>query len=170
MLGPDPKTFFEIGTFNAGTLCFLMLHPYATKLYSIDPYTDCDVKEALKNIELHNLYHKNFLLFNGKSVENFTEVKKYVQQIDILFIDGNQTYFSVIKDFNTYEPMVSPLGFIIIDDYNNHIYCPEVKPAIDTIISKLDPNKYNIIGCVDIPKDILPNHYANPPFIIQKLF
>lgn len=65
---------------------------------------------------------------------------------DILFIDGDHSYQGVLYDFYNYEIFVNSGGYIIFDDYLDKIYSPDVKKAVDFIVSKLDTSKYEIIG------------------------
>jgi hypothetical protein len=67
-----------------------------------------------------------------------------------------------------YSNLVNQGGYIVFDDYNDSMYSPSVKLAVDDIVKKL--NGYDIIGTV-------PNEFGARPenlkdgncFIIKKI-
>jgi hypothetical protein len=61
-----------------------------------------------------------------------------------LFIDGDHTYKGVKMDFEMYQELVKPGGFIVFDDYHDEISSPEVKVFVDDLVNNL--NGYEIIG------------------------
>jgi hypothetical protein len=95
-------------------------------------------------------------------------LKGFINEIDILFIDGDHSYQGVINDFLLYEELVKKGGYIVFDDYNDSQHSPEVKIAVDDIIPTITHN-YDTIGT-------LPNIYNARPdwlkngndFIIRK--
>ena len=48
--------------------------------------------------------------------------------------------------WNNYNEFVNNNGFIIFDDYNDSVYSPQVKNAVQDIVKNIDTNKYEIIG------------------------
>jgi hypothetical protein len=81
-------------------------------------------------------------------------LRSFINDIDVLFIDGDHSYNGVKNDFNLYSPLVKNGGYIVFDDYNDHVSSPEVKPAVNEIVSTLVG--YEIIGT-------LPNVYGARP-------
>ena len=67
--------------------------------------------------------------------------------------------------------MVKNGGYIVFDDYMDNIYSPEVKGAVDYIITNLLDNNYEIIGSLIYPELTLTNivKTSSNEFIIRKL-
>jgi cephalosporin hydroxylase len=164
-----PITYVEIGCYAGGSACLLLQRPN-TKVISIDlgyPISKEIVYQNVKNLNIHsNDYY--YLQGNSQTYEMVDSLKSLTNNIDILFIDGDHSYQGVINDFLLYENLVTPKGYIIFDDYNDLQHSPEVKIAVDNIISTIE-EKYDIIGT-------LPNIYNARPnwinegndFIIRK--
>lgn len=90
---------------------------------------------------------------------------------DILFIDGDHSYDGVIQDFDNYEKFVNSGGYIIFDDYMDKKNSPEVKKAVDYIVTTIDKKKYEIIGCLKNIVGSYGNDIVGPylnEFIIKK--
>jgi hypothetical protein len=64
--------------------------------------------------------------------------------------------------------MVKNGGYIIFDDYNDYEFSPEVKVAVDEILTKIDG--YEIIGTLDNEFNARPENLKNGNcFIIRKI-
>ena len=91
-------------------------------------------------------------------------------KIDILFIDGDHSYDGIVEDFNNYVDFVNDGGFIVFDDYNDIMFSPEVKIAVNDIVSTLDLSKYSVMGSIKNeysakPVELLENNC----FIVRKI-
>jgi cephalosporin hydroxylase len=125
------------------------------------------IKTLCQLNKFNNSY--NYLKGNSQTYEMVNKLKELINEIDILFIDGDHSYQGVINDFLLYEELVKKGGYIVFDDYNDSQYSPEVKIAVNDIIPTII-EKYNIIGT-------LPNIFKARPdtiiegnnFIIQKI-
>ncbi len=155
MLGPEKKIYTEIGTFCGGSATLMMMHPYDTEINNIDPF--CAMSGQLdiykKNINRFNIFDKKVDIHQTYST-NMTFVDKLNKdnfRTDMLFIDGGHHYNDVINDFYRYHMFVNPGGYIIFDDYNDHQYSPDVKPAVDSICKFIKERNlnYEIIGAID---------------------
>jgi predicted O-methyltransferase YrrM len=166
--------YVEIGCYAGGSAC-LMLQRENTNVISIDLGDPIDESVVRKNINENNINGNKFNYIKGNSqiLETKEKLKDIMtghnsQDIDVLFIDGDHSFTSVHNDFNLYENLVSIGGYIIFDDYNDDIYSPEVKNAVDTLILKL--KNYEIIGTIE---NILEAHptYINKGncFVIKKI-
>jgi len=162
--------YVEIGCYAGGSAC-LMLQRSNTKVISIDLGTPIDESIVHTNINKLNKFNNsyNYLKGNSQTYEMVNKLKELINEIDILFIDGDHSYQGVINDFLLYEELVKKGGYIVFDDYNDSQYSPEVKIAVNDIIPTII-EKYNIIGT-------LPNIFKARPdtiiegnnFIIQKI-
>lgn len=175
LLGEEKKTYLEIGTFNGGSASLMMSHPFVTDIICIDPFYLPQTNETylINNIKRFNIYERDVKIFKSTSQQSplIDQLKHHNTSIDILYIDGDHSYYSVKDDFNMYVDFVNPNGLIVFDDYYDYKFSPEVKYAVDDIVKILDPSKYNIIGTLDNIKK--PFCYFQPSksmeYIIQKI-
>jgi predicted O-methyltransferase YrrM len=161
--------YVEIGCYAGGSAC-LVSQRKNTNVYSIDLGHPISPEIAIKNVNNfntnNNLYE--YIKGNSQSDETLNTLKNFIDHIDVLFIDGDHTLNGVKLDFNIYSPMVKSGGYIVFDDYNDMEFSPEVKVAVDELLSNLEG--YDIIGT-------LPNIYGARPvnlkdgncFIIKKI-
>ncbi len=168
-----PENYFinyvEIGCYAGGSAC-LVSQRKNTNIFSIDLGKPIKPEIFHKNMEKFNINNNKFYYIQGDSQtkETLNKLKNYIDKIDVLFIDGDHKFLGVKNDFHLYSPLVKSGGYIVFDDYNDHEHSPEVKPAVDEIISNIDG--YEIIGT-------LPNVYGARPdnlndgncFIIKKI-
>lgn len=154
---PEEKllNYVEIGCYAGASAC-LVSQRKNTNIISIDLGNPISENTALENFKKLNKNNNNYEYIKGSSHDNntFERLKNLINNIDVLFIDGDHSTLGVTKDFEIYSPMVNSGGYIIFDDYNDHIHSPEVKPAVDSIVSKL--TEYEIIGT-------LPNIFKARP-------
>jgi hypothetical protein len=133
--------------------------------YTVNGYAANGIQSTGQN----NYIHNNYIKGSSHDLETFNKLREFVDEIDILFIDGDHSYDGVILDFEMYSKLVKSGGYIIFDDYNDYQYSPKVKPAVDNIVSNLK-NSYNIIGTVKNTLGARPSHLIDGNcFIIQKL-
>lgn len=152
LLGQDKKTYTEIGTYCGGSASLMLHHHLNTTINCIDPLHVLKNQENIlrSNINKFNLnnytvnIHKRF----SNDISFVNELKNNNFRTDILFIDGDHSYDAVIDDFSNYKDFVNAGGYIIFDDYLDYKHSPQVKPAVDLIVSTLDLNKYQIIGTI----------------------
>ena len=163
MMGVENKTYMEIGSYIGSSASLISRNPYPTNIICIDPcnlapshYGGSKNQEEtlLNNIKNNNIYNYKIRLY--KKYSNDVTLLKHFKdtntKVDILFIDGAHDYNGVISDWKNYNDFVNSGGYIIFDDYNDHKYSPEVKPAVDEIMKNIDTSKYEIIGS---PKNTL---------------
>jgi predicted O-methyltransferase YrrM len=161
--------YVEVGCYAGGSAC-LVSQRKNTNIFSIDLGNPINPEVAIKNMQKFNNHSNKFEYIQGNSQLESTLVrlKSFINDIDVLFIDGDHSYNGVKNDFNLYSPLVKNGGYVVFDDYNDHVSSPEVKSAVNEIVSTLIG--YKIIGT-------LPNvHGARPDtllegncFIIKKL-
>jgi hypothetical protein len=162
--------YVEIGCYAGGSACLMLQRPN-TRVISIDlgvPIDENIVHENVKKLNpLNNNY--NYIKGNSQDINTFNRLFEVTKEIDILFIDGDHSYGGVIKDFEIYSKIVKRGGYIIFDDYNDYQHSPQVKPAVDFIISGLG-DSYNLIGTIKNTLGARPIECLDGNcFIIQKL-
>jgi cephalosporin hydroxylase len=162
--------YVEIGCYAGGSAC-LMLQRENTSVFSIDlgnPINPDIVKQNVNKLNKHNNNY-NYIKGSSHDLEIFNKLIECIDEIDILFIDGDHSYGGVILDFEMYSKLVKSGGYIIFDDYNDYQYSPQVNSAVDYIVSNLK-NSYNIIGTVKNTFGARPSELIDGNcFIIQKL-
>jgi len=153
LLGETNKIYTEIGTYCGGSTSLLLHHNYNTEINCIDPL---HVLPEQKNILNENIKKYNINNYKVNIYEKFSTDINFLNSLtlqnfktDILFIDGDHSYNGVISDFNNFEQFVNPKGYIIFDDYLDYKWSPDVKKAVDYIVSNLDENKFEIIGSLE---------------------
>lgn len=154
-LGEKDVNFVEIGSYVGSSACLMLGHPYNTSVTCIDPLSlkadhyigGKDQEATLRdNLNSMNPYKRTYTIHKNLSWN--TEVVNGISNIDILHIDGDHSYNAVIKDFDLYNSKVRSGGFILFDDYHDYKNSPEVKPAVDNIVSNLNLSEYQVIGCL----------------------
>ncbi len=141
----EKLTYLEIGCYAGGSAC-LMLQRKNTNVISIDLGGPVPKERVLENVNKLNIHNNeyNYIQGNSHDIETENKLKEILQgkSIDILFIDGDHSAIGTQKDFETYSKYVADGGYIVFDDYNDHQYCPEVKPGVDAI----DFTNYEVLG------------------------
>jgi hypothetical protein len=162
-------TYVEIGCYGGGSACLMLQRPN-TNVVSIDLGVPIDENIVYENVKKLNTLNNNYNYIKGNSqdINTFNRLFEIAKEIDILFIDGDHSYGGVIKDFEIYSKIVKRGGYIIFDDYNDYQHSPQVKPAVDFIISGLGDG-YNLIGTIKNTLGARPIEYLDGNcFIIQK--
>lgn len=164
--------YTEIGTYCGGSACLMVSRPN-TKVISIDIGNPVSPEIAINNVNSYNLSNNFYRYIHGNSKEystinNLSEIL-VGEKIDILFIDGDHSYNGVLSDFYEYKNFVNSNGFIVFDDYNDFTHSPEVRPAVDTIVSSLSDVDYEIIGSLKNLHGAYPKEFEyNNCFVIRK--
>lgn len=163
-------TYLEIGAYAGGSAC-LMMHRPNTNIISIDLGWPIDPNIVMNNVWKYNKFKNNYTYIKGNSTENETIERVKTVQADILFIDGDHSYFGVWNDFLNYSKLVKPNGYIVFDDYNDFQHSPLVKSAVDHITNQLY-NDFEIIGTVKNiydAKGLENTNQLGNCFVIKKL-
>lgn len=162
--------YVEIGCYAGASAC-LMLQRKNTNVFSIDlgyPIEPSIVKNNVNKLNIHNNKYQ-YIKGNSHNSDTFNNLTNFINEIDILFIDGDHTYNGVIKDYEIYSKLVKNGGYIIFDDYNDLKYSPEVKLAVNFITTNLQ-NEYEIIGTIKNTLNARPSNCIDGNcFIIKKL-
>ena len=163
--------YVEIGAY-AGASAALMLHNSKVNVISIDIGNPIKQEDVHKNISIFFDCDnkKRFDYIEGSSHAEETKIKllNKIKEIDILFIDGDHSYDSVIKDFEMYSDLVSKNGYIIFDDYCCTV-CVHVRPSVDFIVSNLKKNEFEVIGSLPNTLNAFPESFKSSNcFVLKK--
>lgn len=112
------NTIVEIGSFRGGTLALLcQVAPVDALIISVD--IKYPLERRLANSCLA-LPHQKLISIEGDSQSQKTlmKVKKNLRgkKIDLLFIDGDHSFFGVLSDYVFYSPLVRKGGVIAFHD------------------------------------------------------
>lgn len=163
LLGKEKKNYLEIGTYNGGSTCLMLAHPYDTDIYCIDPMVSTsDQKDiTLKNLSKFNVYGRKIELFQGYSYDFNNVIKKILFQgvtFDLIFISGDCKYKEIISNFVNYYSLLNEGGYLIFDNYNTA--SGEVKKAVDNLMLGISKNLF--LGQFDILENIKNSKKAEP--------
>src|SRR3989304_3176363 len=91
--------YVEIGVFNGGSLCLVLQHSKVKNAIGIDPFIfPNQEKNVNENIKTFN-YHLTKTFIVKKFSTDLTvlrDLTEFINDIDVLFIDGDHAYNSVI--------------------------------------------------------------------------
>ena len=71
------------------------------------------------------MYGEDFKLFiaDSQTEETRDKVKEFCPQYDLIFIDGDHSYEGVQRDFELYQELLSPRGYIVFHDIDpEHVF------------------------------------------------
>jgi predicted O-methyltransferase YrrM len=71
------------------------------------------------------MYGEDFKLFiaDSQTTETRDKVKEFCPQYDLIFIDGDHSYEGVRRDFELYQDLLSPRGYIVFHDIDpEHVF------------------------------------------------
>jgi predicted O-methyltransferase YrrM len=170
----DDVTYFEIGSYAGASASLMSSNPKVKKSYSLDNGDSINKEVPINNVNRfkHNDCVYEHIEGDSANDEIVKLVNEKVNNVDILYIDGDHSESYVINDFNNYEKIVKKNGYIVFDDYMDNVYCPQVFGAVNDIVRNLNPNEYKIIGSIQydlIQKTNCPYLKSSNLFIIKKI-
>jgi len=150
--------YLEIGTY-AGASSALMMQRKNTQVVGIGIGSPISPSQAVAGVEKFWVHKKNeFTYIHGRSEEEDIKEKVFdkLKDVDILFIDGDHEYNAVINDYKNYSHLVNKGGYILFDDYSDKEHSPQVREAVDYIVSNLLNDEYDVYG-------LIPNIFGARP-------
>lgn len=154
-LGKNFKVYLETGSLFGASLILMMLTKNPATYIGVDLFDGyygnhkdpvTGVKPTLdivkENIDKTNKFKQKYHLLQGSSYGSAT-LNKFVElglKIDLLFIDGDHSYYGATADFINYYPFLNKGAYILFDNYTDW---PGVKKAIQSL-------NFNELKCEDI--------------------
>jgi predicted O-methyltransferase YrrM len=160
----EPKTLFEIGTFDGRTSLNMAAHaPTDARVFTLDLPSN-KIDDAALTIEqtdrqfiakqmsgsrfIGTVFEKNITQLYGDSAT--FDFSPYLSSVDLLFVDGSHSYDYVLKDSATATKIVRPGGVVIWHDYvgNGFTAWPGVTKALNQLRTsdRRFRNMVNIMG------------------------
>jgi cephalosporin hydroxylase len=169
--GDKPITYLEIGSYAGASISLISSHKYPTNCITLDLGTPISPDIVKRNVSKFKNEQSSFNYIQGNSqdINIINHVRDEIKEINILFIDGDHSKNGVFEDFNNYSNLVKSGGYIAFDDYLDYQYSPEVYGAVNDIVTKLNPDEYEVIGTLtyDLLK-IFTNLEKNNIFLLKK--
>lgn len=151
-LNIDYVKYLEVGLWDGASFFYMTQNPKVKEVVGID-------------IQIRRGFYDNLQKYKRDDIicdiiqHDSTDkdiVNKLNGKYDIIFIDGDHNYFSILKDIEIYKDLVSEGGYLVFDDYMDR-YSPDVKRAIDHYLNQgILQEDFEIIG--SLPQHI-PIYY-----------
>lgn len=128
---PSGGTIVEIGSLFGSTA---ILMGFATKPSVKIHCVELNVlSKFIDHIKEHKMEGK-IAIWAGSSQSVRT---RWQTPIDLLYIDGDHTYESVLRDSEMWTPYIEKGGIVVWHDYNNNsLECKNVKKAVDEFLER----------------------------------
>ena len=128
------ENYLEIGVHNGSSMSYVLQSDKNKNCIGIDPFEDLKTndphmthyqlrdkiteKKTIENIKINNNYNSDVKLIRklSKDIDDDDINLKF----NLLFIDGDHTFESVLNDFNKYLKFIDKGGFIVFDDLHQH--------------------------------------------------
>ncbi|MBD8881896.1 class I SAM-dependent methyltransferase [Rhodanobacter sp. 7MK24] len=147
LIGEVPGDLVEIGVWKGKSLCFMsQMCGRKRRLFGIDPM------ELERQADELGFYHGK-LFAEATLIRGYSELaaERFLAnspKVALLHIDGGHAGRNVLLDFLLYSTCVVSGGFVVFDDYGDHLYSPEVGPAVDLLRAGGYFNGFRVIGPV----------------------
>lgn len=172
-INKDNINFFEIGSFCGASSSLVLSHQKIINAFCLDTFSEASPDLVARNLsKFKKSKDSNFTLIEGDSTDALivSKARELVKNIDLLYIDGDHSFNGCLTDFLNYSDLVNPGGYIVFDDYNDVEYSPQVKHAVDFIVSDFILGQFEVIGCF---KNLLNAHpremIYNNQFVLKRL-
>ena len=164
--------YFEIGSYCGASSSLVISHPKKVNAFCMDTFSEAPESLVSANLEKFKKGLSNYKLIaaDSQKEKSVVEVKKIIKDVDLFYIDGDHSYEGCMNDFLNYHELVNKGGYVVFDDYHDVKYSPQVKHAVDYIVSDLTFGQYEVIGSF---RNTLKTHPTdmeyNNLFILRRL-
>lgn len=131
-INPNASNWLEIGTaFGESSLIFSSFD-FVKNVTCIDPANNPNVLK-IRHTRLKQVEHK--IKQHIVTSKNFCQNVKD-GSIDVVYIDGDHSYESVLQDCELWYPKIKSGGFLCGHDYSSHTKWKDVKRAVDVFLKE----------------------------------
>jgi len=110
-----PKTIVELGTSVGLTTLYLAKPIKKNKVFTIEGCSE--IYKFAKQIILKNK-SENIITINGNFNNEFPKLLKEIENLDLLYVDGNHSYEATMKYFNLALTNKNSQSIFVFDDIN----------------------------------------------------
>ena len=173
LLDNQYKIYTEIGKSIMSATYLLLEHKYNTKINIIGNLNVFENHKEIinKSTKNSNKFNYDIQIYDKNQLDsNFINHLKEINfRTDILYIVENH-YDITYSTLQIYKEFVNPGGYIVIDNYNDHHWSPQIKKSVDDFIDTLDRKEYTILGSLPNNKNAFINLNIRDynSFIIKK--
>lgn len=167
----DKINYLEIGSYCGASGSLVLTHPKKVNAICVDTFEEASTETVRANFDMFKNMQSTFefVVGDSKSIETLDKVKSKINCVDLFYIDGDHSYQGCLDDFLNYCDLVSSGGYIVFDDYNDVHYSPQVKHAVDFIVSDFLFDQFEVIGCFRNSLKVYPSDMVyNNQFILRK--
>lgn len=140
--------YLEIGSYCGASGALVLSHQKKIDGFFIDTFSEAPISMVMRNLEKYKNKDSQykFIVGDSKSSEIISETRRIVNDVDLFYIDGEHSFEGCVSDFLNYVDLVSSGGYVVFDDYHDVYHSPQVKHAVDFIVSEYLFNQFEIIG------------------------
>lgn len=170
-INKNSLNYLEIGSYFGASGSLVLSHDKKINAVLIDTFSEAPMDLVEKNLDNFKNPESSYKLIVGNSQEQetITYAKSLIKKIDLFYIDGDHSFNGCLNDFLNYCDLVSPGGYIVFDDYHDVEYSPQVKHAVDFIVSEFLYSQFEVVGYFRNSLRAYPeNMIFNNEFILRR--
>ncbi len=163
--------YLEIGSYCGASGSLVLSHNKKINAVLIDKFSEAPIELVESNLNFFKNDESTYELIVGNSQEQETimQTKNIARKYDLFYIDGDHSFNGCLNDFLNYCDLVNKGGYIVFDDYHDFEYSPQVKHAVDFIVSELLYSQFEVIGYfINSLKAYPDNMIFNNEFILRR--
>ncbi len=191
LLCPDQCTIAEVGVYKGYTTEYLAQCDNVKKIYAIDPWKNIngytDHYKLLKDLRRSNTHgepiplkswHQLYLYVRDKlsKYDNIEILQKTSQEaaacvneeLDLVFVDGDHTYDSVMLDLSLWCPKIKSKGILSGHDYTWYADGKNKRPLVRAVIKYFTENADVFEPVIDIRRNQFINRQSDRIWWQQK--
>jgi predicted O-methyltransferase YrrM len=170
-INKDSLNYLEIGSYCGASSSLVLSHNKKIDAVLIDTFSEAPTDLVERNLAFFKNPESEYKLIVGNSQEQKTisYAKSLIKKVDLFYIDGDHSFNGCLNDFLNYCDLVCSGGYIVFDDYHDVEYSPQVKHAVDFIVSELLYSQFEVIGYFRNSLNAYPeNMIFNNEFILRR--
>lgn len=163
--------YLEIGTYCGASTSLVLSHPKKISAICIDTFSEAPTDLVERNLNKFKNINSNYELLVGDSKDDdiIKKTKSKTEEVDLFYIDGDHSFQGCLEDFLNFSDLITPGGYVVFDDYHDVNYSPQVKHAVDYIVSDFLFDQFEVIGSFRNSLKVYPSEMVyNNQFIIRK--
>lgn len=118
-LDNNASNWVEIGSYAGESSLIISSFDYVKKLDCVDPFLIPEIEDRFKARMHHFMNNKQQkkVFLHKETSENYAK-RVEDKSLDVVYIDGNHSYTSVVEDLSLWYPKIKNNGFICGHDYS----------------------------------------------------